>query len=381
MFKRVEIFSGLVYINKDGSVAKNGSITDIVRWLEPIEVEGRWYYNSKKEALRLLAEREGLDSSQIHIDDSYFKKDFEKLKQKQRKVVNAVFNEFYKDHKDTVNSLMKMARCGYGFYQEEREKIKDSIDKFVEILEVKVQTVLMQKYISTSGIEELLNGYIVGFDPTRERLELERKKVDIGCPVCRTRLVYVKTDRYETLDEHVCSSERVSEKDVFGCPNKKCDAHKLDLEWLCDGSGPYSSDYFTKDPGYIDGNCRPFRTMWRGIDAQKEKTIWEWPTNLFTLCLRRSCHADNNGKVKPFSKYYHFQLFIAQKNGGKVLYHSGIHMFIFSMRSYFLLKDRSHEFKNHISRLKSWDKRWWSKLSFAIAKVLYRKDYEKTLAN
>lgn len=203
-----------------------------------------------------------------------------------------------------------------------------------------------------------------------------RNSIDIGCPVCKTRLRFIDSDRYETLHPN----NTVSKKDSFGCPNENCLANVYNLKWIESGEGYYGKFFdHEKAIKFIDGNKAPFRTYTRQMNAEREFTYSLLKTNLFIVELGISAKADFNGKRK-FNRYYNLKLYISD-GSGFVLYQSGMHMFIFDFKHYLRSKNRQNEFKNHIQRLKSWDKRWWSKLSFTIAKLIWRGDYQKAITS
>lgn len=212
-------------------------------------------------------------------------------------------------------------------------------------------------------------------NPSEEYLLSLREKVDMGCPVCRTRLVFVKRSNFETLSEHVSGdgNDYVSKKDAFGCPNENCEVHKLGEKWLEDGEGPFGGKIFEK-VNYINGNHAPFRTSWRKMEAEKDHQIRLLKIKDHSLLLKYSTKADKNGNKNYLFTRFDFQLVI---NG--TYYTSGFEMFLFSMRRYFNKNNRQYHFKEHISRVKSWDKRWWSKLSLNIAKIVWKNDYQQAL--
>ena len=217
-------------------------------------------------------------------------------------------------------------------------------------------------------------------NPSEEHLLTLREQVDIGCPICKTRLVFVKRSNYETLNDHVGDPNGyVYKKDAFGCPNESCEAHKDGLKWLADGEGPYGGKFsWEAKYKYIDGNRRAFRTMWRQMDAEQDKIIKLFKIGKFNVKLSHGCKTDLNGKKKFLSDRFHFQLTI---NGA--LYTSGIHMLIFVLKQYLRTNykgGRVYLFKNDISQI-TYDKRWWKKVGLDIAKVIWSRDYKIALEN
>lgn len=375
----VEIFYGFIYLKTDGSPSKEGEITNRVRLIEPLEVEGKSHRERERKAFKLLADRAGVESSQVFIDGSCLKKRVVKLRRRQRAIANVVFYKVYKEHKKLMDSLMKLSSVDTARFEESREEVIESINMVSDNFENRFKTALLVEKVTSVGIEEIIDEFLVQIDPTQDRLTSLRAKVDIGCPVCKTRLVFVKRLRLETLDEHCYPSDRVSMKDSFGCTNRDCISHQKGFTWTRDGEGPYSKDMFYKGVSYIDNNPAPFRTVQRSIEARKQKTVWDWSTKWFSLVLVRDCKADTNGRIKPFSQYYRFQLFVVGKNGVRVLYQSGVSMLLFSLKGYIQhSQNRVNKFKNHSRRL-NWDKRWWYKLSFVIASKMYKREYRETL--
>jgi len=210
---------------------------------------------------------------------------------------------------------------------------------------------------------------------TDENLAILRSRVDIGCPICRTKLVFVIRGHYETLSEHVCpTNETPSFKDAYGCPNKECEANKDNIKWLADGEGAYGGDY-SKKYNYIDGNCAPFRTWSRQYNSEKNVRHRIIENRWFMLDTNVSTKANMDGVKNHLLKKFTFDLWI-KKRSGYEHYISGLHMLIYSLKMYSRNIDRIYEFTQHI---KTEDARWWAKLSLFIAKRIWRKDYEKAV--
>jgi len=264
------------------------------------------------------------------------------------------------------------------------EKEEEFIKSHNELITLIAKNIKLEAKIdgslSLEEISEWYDHFLLIYILSKENTDKIRNKVDIGCPICRSKLVYVKSMRAETLNEHVSCREDgyISKKDMYGCPNENCEVHKRELLWIGDGEGYYGSYKFdNKNLPFIDNNPAPFRTFYREIEAEKEKsvgTIKIFDKIMFELFI--SSKADENGK-KHWNKIFHLRTYIKEKNGlGWIYYSSGIHMFIFSIKCYAKKHSRVQEFKNKIS----WeDKRWWAKLSFSLAKIIWKKDYLKAI--
>lgn len=106
----------------------------------------------------------------------------------------------------------------------EPEKLKDYEVQFIngynEIMTLIAENSALKCLIANTpeeevkkSKEEFLTHYIIS-EENRQKI---RDSVDIGCPVCKAKLVFIKTMRAESLVEH-CTSEHVSLKDMYGCP-------------------------------------------------------------------------------------------------------------------------------------------------------------------
>lgn len=231
--------------------------------------------------------------------------------------------------------------------------------------------------LSKPEIEKWYSDFCLNHVVNKDNIEHIRNMVDIGCPVCKTRLVFVKKMQAETLLEHVQCSEYISKKDVYGCPNGMCEAYEKGLLWLADGEGSYYG-YYGDKIDFIDNNSAPFRTFSRKLEAEKEKVIKKIKLfNKIMFELSISCKADEDGK-KHWNKIFHLKTCVNKDNCGWIYYQSGIHMFIFSMKMYSKKHLRINNFKNDIRWIKN-EKRWWAKLSFEVAKIIWSKDYKEAL--
>lgn len=266
-----------------------------------------------------------------------------------------------------------------GLTEKEEEFIKihnELITLIVDNIRLKAK---IKGDLSDEEIEKWCTEFLLIYLISKENAEIIRNRVDIGCPICRTKLVYVKRMRAETLNEHVCPDEHgyISKKDMYGCPNEGCEVHKSGLLWIGDGEGyygPYNRDN-DKLP-FIDGNHAPFRTFSRKMEAEKEQKIFE--LKIFKRVMIRfsvTSKADQNGK-RHWNKNLYLRLAFGSGDGCYTYYQSGLHMFIFSMKQYAKKYGRIHKFKDKTR----WpDKRWWARLSFWVASKIWHKDYLKSL--
>lgn len=276
-------------------------------------------------------------------------------------------------------------RALYGGSQELSEAEKSIITAYEERLipaVIKVTKLSIEAKAMKEGWyeENEIRNYIEELEKTLspldpQKVEKRRKKVDMLCPSCKTNLVYVRSSSYETLGEHIFSpNDYVSVKDGYGCPNTKCEAHTHGITWLSDGEGPYGLE--SDKVSYIDDNKAPFRTWHRKHNAEQPTEIFRIWVGKIMLVVKMSTKADLDGKKSLLKRRFDFEVYINQ-----VLYTPGIKMFFFSLRQYFRSPDRVRAFKNHIGRLKSWDKRWWSRLSLFIARHIWNREYEKADAS
>jgi hypothetical protein len=208
--------------------------------------------------------------------------------------------------------------------------------------------------------------------PTKEYLEAERSKVDIGCPICKSRLVYSHQARFETLVEHASPSDYISKKDSFRCINVLCLAHQKKLVWLSDGEGPFGHLDWKSTFNYIDDNKYPFRTWHRKYEAEKEHKITIIENKWFLLRIVYHSRANENGEKNRLFTTFKFRLYVSDGHSGFVLYQSGLHMLIYSLTSFIRCSDKGHDFKELKDRVQTWDKRWWSRLSFTLIKLFYK---------
>lgn len=273
--------------------------------------------------------------------------------------------------------------------KEEDEKLTIDEQECIRLHEERLVPALLNNIRLTAEIEtlkqnldkETVDNYLAEIPHmlirSEQRLLEERAKINILCPACKARLVFCKRGHYETLDEHVGNPNGiVSKKDTFTCPNEICDVHKHQVKWLFDGEGPFTK-YPSPEINYIDNNDAPFSTWHRQYNAEKERKYCVLKTRRLMIDLCIVNKADRNGKRKWWTYRYDFRWFFADKNGSYTHYLSGINMLFFSLRQYANKYIRVRQFEN---KLRWEDKRWWAKLSFVIAKVLWKKDYFKALS-
>lgn len=195
------------------------------------------------------------------------------------------------------------------------EKQKQLLNNHKEVMEITATNVVLEgvcKGKSQEEMNEWKNNFLLLNVDTPENLNKRREKVDIGCPSCRSKLVFIDRRKVESSFDHVCCDEfqYVMAKDTFGCPNKDCFVHEAGLTWLEDGEGFYSNNYYVRsnDPRFIDRNSQPFRTVWRKIKAENsclellKIIIW----NIY-FYVSMTSKADENGK-KHWNKRFKIQI-------------------------------------------------------------------------
>jgi hypothetical protein len=84
------------------------------------------------------------------------------------------------------------------------------------------------------------------------------------CPCCKTDLIAVDEDNYESLIEHVECREP-TKKIGYGCPNTSCDTHDA-IRWTDDGE-LYWIQYDTHIK-FINSNMAPFGTLSRRLNVE-----------------------------------------------------------------------------------------------------------------
>ena len=93
------------------------------------------------------------------------------------------------------------------------------------------------------------------------------------CPKCKAELVRGENRVFETLDEHVSNPNQESypKRPTWVCKFSYCPCSKEDMFW--DEIGALYGGYIKKNISYIDDNHAPFGSIWREINAEKEKDV------------------------------------------------------------------------------------------------------------
>lgn len=245
----------------------------------------------------------------------------------------------------------------------------------IENIGLKIRIKAVKEKWPKEIVKEAIDALPNIIDTSDEYQLMCRERVDIGCPCCKTRLIFIKRDRFETLVEHVGNPNgKVFKKDAFGCPNPKCDAHKTGKLWLENGEGPFGGYEKIK---YINDNDAPFRTFNRSLNAEREKRITLFKNKWILLDVKISCKADNNGE-RSWNKKIKFEIATSKDGIGYIRYISGIHMFLFIMRQYAIAKNnRSNILLKDMNSICKWERtEWWRKLPLIMARYLWRTDYK-----
>lgn len=210
--------------------------------------------------------------------------------------------------------------------------------------------------------------------PSPEEIQKYRDSIKIYCPICKKSLIFGGRSHLETLDEHVCDPNgRTSKKDYYKCSDESCSGNKM--KWLDSGEGPYADWGLIKESKFIKNNSSPFNTFHRAMNASREKTLLRFGIKKFEILFQITPKANNDGIVNYWFSNFHFHLLI-----NNTYYTSGIHMLIFSLRQYSNKFIRKNQFENDYKSF-SWDKRWWKRVAFNIASIIYKKDYKEFLKN
>ena len=208
---------------------------------------------------------------------------------------------------------------------------------------------------------------------------LENKK--LLCPLCRSELAITGQARLETILEHVECSEEISLKNKYECSNEDCPTRNV-VFWNQDGE-LYTHEYVAyKSLKFIDDNDAPFGSHQREFNVTCYKhdedydlyvgRKWRWQIT-FTYT------ANENGEI--LSRKRHLKFWKRDKSGMEIHHIPGIHMFIYTIKSF-----RKHlDFYeiNHpaIQRdlvLHEWQKEdWWRRYAHPIKKWLYNRKLEQ----
>jgi uncharacterized protein YbaR (Trm112 family) len=216
---------------------------------------------------------------------------------------------------------------------ENEAKFLEVYNEYIKVVSENVRlTAIYESALSKPEIEKWVSEFLLECILSKDNIQKKRDAVDIGCPACKTKLVFVKTMRAETLSEHVCGDDNyISKKDMYGCPNHDCFVNEKGLTWLEDGEGFYSNCFTIKsdDSRFIDKNSQPFRTWNRKYEAGRERIVNEIAVGNVMIQIAMSCKADENGK-KSWNKSIRFKIFTRKNKEdlGWTLYSSFLHSFL-----------------------------------------------------
>jgi hypothetical protein len=195
-------------------------------------------------------------------------------------------------------------------------------------------------------------------------------KLIFYCPICKTELTITGQAHLETLSDHIFETIPTL-KDVYQCPNNKCEANMRHFVWNELGEF-YGNVTFMGI--FIDNNSAPFGSLQRQLNIE----IYKHDENrYFTykgtgIKIEWKYKADTNGKIlkkKP-------TIVILIKN---THYIPGIRMLWFTISQFSYARKRYIETQNdkwkktatnYLFPLKG-DKRWWKLLGCWICRTFY----------
>lgn len=206
----------------------------------------------------------------------------------------------------------------------------------------------------------------------RKKVEDSRREegLKMKCPICRTSLIITGQEQLESMYEHITNSE-VSFKDAFGCPIITCEAYKDKIVW--DHYGDMFGSSYRKEYHFVGGNYGPFgseRRAREACDLYKKSHTKHIEFRKIDIEIYPECEADNNGKI--LKKKWRSNLWI-----NRILYISGIRMFIFSIKSFYRGRkwENQRELKKHFEPFGRNDE-WWRIASRQYFRIVHRKMYK-----
>lgn len=213
------------------------------------------------------------------------------------------------------------------------------------------------------------------------------------CPCCKTELKPWQMLRLETIDEHVCCCENISEKMAYICPMPGCAVNGLnpntptiywnengelymDLDTSTTDTFKREYDYFKGIP-WVDGNNAPFGSIQRAINVEVYKKdenkdlfiVPKWfPIRKGWRC-ERVWHYKSNEDGDILKRSSSLRWWMPSDHGTWTLHTSGFRMLRFELCSVWwhfvaLLKDNNdkqaiNQLKEIIGRKEWKNAEWW----------------------
>lgn len=124
------------------------------------------------------------------------------------------------------------------------------------------------------------------------------------CPCCKSPIVEGKSEKYQTLDEHVSNPNSPSpSRPTLVCSNSECISQKSDIFW--DFHGDRYGGYDLKDSDFINQNDAPFGSLSRRLNVEiykkglksKKYLSPAWCLWYYQPILEHEYKADEQGKV------------------------------------------------------------------------------------
>jgi hypothetical protein len=197
-----------------------------------------------------------------------------------------------------------------------------------------------------------------------------KDKETLYCPRCTSPLILGQGyRRYQTLVEHVCGDDRISEKEYYICSSERCPTRISDSFWDWYGSSYISNScdpkiFIMECSSALNSGQRQFDISNKHIDIQLLHLIW------FRLILEKYRVPDQMG-VNILGYKYKFKGLV--KSGAEWCYYTpGIKMFFFCLNKFNNARKKLQENpestwseQQMLQELKcpKEDKRWWKMLS------------------
>jgi hypothetical protein len=217
----------------------------------------------------------------------------------------------------------------------------------------------------------------------------QRKEVEDNpmlCPCCKEKLVVTGQDHLETLGEHVGNPNALPMlKDEYECPNKECPTFGR-ASWT--SGGEYFSEEFGAKFPFIDDNHGPFGSLERQlqIEIYKKDENFDWfEIGKWKIHVKYIYKSDKNGKILSRKRKHEIWKSTGDDFGGYTLHIPGIHMLMFSIKSFHRSRKTGYGMKDHTDKNNSqnqgdWWRVWSCNYARAFTKIFGRKDRSMKLS-
>lgn len=222
-------------------------------------------------------------------------------------------------------------------------------------------------------------------------------KIEMHCPKCRTLLIKGKDREFETLSDHVCdpNKEHYPLRPTWICNNVKCECSEDDIFW--EEMGDYYGNCKIKFDNDLHSAYPSFsRKMDIEIYKKGLKSKIYLPPFLMLWFLQPMIEftykANDWGRVLSKGWKLHwlkkdsFNPFKKEWFGYHTHYSFPVMNIIHHLQNQFrTVKNCSDTYKEHyfnneaFKPLSEWDKRWWRHTELWLSKIIFRKQYKKSL--